>query len=73
RRSLACALLVGGDARGAVREARASLHDAPGDGAALTVLARAQGALHDPAAAATAAAAARAWHGGPELLRPELI
>lgn len=73
RRSLAAALLAGGDPAGARREAAASLVRLPGDGAALHVLAQAQAALHDPAAARTAAEAARAWRGGPELLRLELI
>ncbi len=73
RRSLSSALLAGGDARGAVREAQATLRDWPGDGATLSVLARAQAALRDPEAPATAAAAVRAWRGSPELLRPELI
>ncbi len=73
RRSLASALLANGDAAGAMREARASLVDFPHDGAALTVLARAEAALRDPAGADTSAEAARAWRGSPEGLRPELI
>lgn len=73
RRSLAAALLAAGDAAGAAREAKAALAVWPGDGVALTVLARAQAQASDPAAPATAAAAARAWRGPPDLLRPELV
>ena len=73
RRTLAAALLLGGDVAGAQAEARRSLKLDVADPLALHVLAEAQRRAGDRRAAATRAAADRSWRGDRELLRLWLI
>jgi tetratricopeptide (TPR) repeat protein len=65
RRSLAAAMLAGGDAAGAKAKIEALLEDWPNDPYSYFVLSKAEAALGDPAAAAEALARSRVeWIGG---------